>query len=340
MEAIHPGTLLAASETATQNLSIFAPASPAAQSIQDLAILTGAIFALILVLVEGILLYNIWRFRARAEVTAEPAQVYGSQPVEIAWTTAPTLIVFFLILAITRTLWQAKAAQPAPQLDDHALFVKVIGHQWWWEYRYETYDGRPLNFTTANELHMPVSETGQPRRVHLTLESADVCHSFWVPRLNGKMDLLPGRTNYLMLETELPGLFLGQCAEYCGDQHANMLLRVIVEPPAEFERWLANESAPAAENVAVQTGREAFMAESCVNCHRIRGTPAEGTFGPDLTHLMSRQTLASGEIPNSPENLTDWIHNPQTTKPGCLMPAFDLSETRLEAIVNYLLTLR
>jgi cytochrome c oxidase subunit 2 len=340
VEAIHPGTLLAAGETATQNLSIFAPASPATQSIQDLAILTGAIFALILVLVEGILLYNIWRFRARAEVTAEPAQVYGSQPVEIAWTTAPTLIVFFLILAITRTLWEAKAAQPAPELDDHALFIKVTGHQWWWEYTYENYDGRPLNFTTANELHMPVSETDRPRRVHLTLESADVCHSFWVPRLNGKMDLLPGRTNYLMLETELPGLFLGQCAEYCGDQHANMLLRVIVEPPADFDRWLANESAPAAEDVSAQPGREAFMAESCVNCHRIGGTPAEGTVGPDLTHLMGRQTLASGEVPNSPETLTEWIRNPQATKPGCLMPSFDLSETHLESIVNYLLTLR
>jgi cytochrome c oxidase subunit 2 len=154
------------------------------------------------------------------------------------------------------------------------------------------------------------------------------------------MDLIPGRTNTLSLETDQAGLFVGQCAEYCGDQHANMLIRVVVEAPAEFERWLANEAQPAIDEPAHQAGQQAFLAESCVNCHRIRGTPARGTFGPDLTHLMSRKTLASGEIENTPENLTSWIRNPQAIKPGCLMPAFDLPPPRLQSIANYLISLR
>ena len=171
-------------------------------------------------------------------------------PIEIAWTAAPTLIVFFLVLVTTRTLWDVEKTRPEPKSGDNALFVTVIGHQWWWEYVYESYDGRRLGFVTANELHMPVSDDNTQRPVYLTLKSADVCHSYWVPRLAGKVDLIPGRVNSLVLETKEPGLQLGQCAEYCGAQHANMLLRVNVDEPEEFERWLANESKPAVEDPA------------------------------------------------------------------------------------------
>jgi cytochrome c oxidase subunit 2 len=176
--------------------------------------------------------------------------------------------------------------------------------------------------------------------VYLRLVSADVCHSFWVPRLAGKMDVIPGRVNYLKLETDAAGLYTGQCAEYCGTQHAHMLLRVVVDTPEEFARWLAEEAKPAVEDSAVSADRDAFLAESCVNCHRVRGTAAEGSFGPDLTHLMSRETLASGMIANTPENLADWVRDPQSIKPGCLMPAFGLDETKQASIVKYLLTLR
>jgi cytochrome c oxidase subunit 2 len=321
-------------------MSIFDPASPSAHSIVNLAILALVVTGLIFVVVEGVLLYSLWRFREPSDKPAgEPPQVYGSMPIEIAWTAAPTLVVFFLVLVTTRTLWDVKPSVPQPRPGDNALFVTVIGHQWWWEYVYETYDGRTLGFVTANELHMPVSEEDTPRPVYLTLKSADVCHSYWVPRLGGKVDLIPGRVNSMMLQTDEPGLHVGQCAEFCGAQHANMLIRVIVDSPEEFEEWLANESQVAADDPPVREGKAMFLAQSCVNCHTVRGTPARGTYAPDLTHLMSRATLASGIVPNTPETLADWVRDPQIIKPGCLMPAFGLDDRSQQLIVAYLRTL-
>jgi cytochrome c oxidase subunit 2 len=178
--------------------------------------------------------------------------------------------------------------------------------------------------------------------VFLTLQSADVCHSFWVPRLAGKMDLIPGRTNTLGFETGQTGLYLGQCAEFCGVQHAKMLLRVYVDTPEVFERWLKNQEKPAVDDPKVAEGKKAFFSRSCINCHRVRfqGSTATGTYAPDLTHLMSRKTLASGTIPNTRKNLRDWIADPQKIKPGCLMPAFGLSPGEVDLIVEYLWTLR
>jgi cytochrome c oxidase subunit 2 len=354
--------LLALNSPTRQNLSIFDPASPPAESIVTVSVLVLAICAFIFIVVEGVLLYCVVRFRrpstlpspslgegpgvreagpaVRGNDTAEPAQVYGSNPIEIAWTAAPAMIVFVLVLVTVRTLWVVKAPPPQPQPGDNALFVTVIGRQWWWEYRYDHYDGKALGFITANELHVPAGEDGVSRPVYLTLKSADVCHSFWVPRLAGKFDLIPGRTNHLWFQTDRPGLFVGQCAEYCGTQHANMLLRVSVDSPAEFARWLENEQGPAVDEPSARSGKEAFLRQSCVNCHAVRGTTAQGTYAPDLTHLMSRQTLASGMIPNSPENLRDWVDDPQKIKKGCLMPAFGLDEREQDLVVRYLLSLR
>src|SRR5262245_20510341 len=290
------------------NLSIFAPTSPPAESIRSLSVLVFVITGLIFLVVEGVLIYLIVRSRRRAPGdTAEPPQVYGSKPIEIAWTAAPALIVFVLTLVMTRSLWEVYVDPPKPAEGSPALYVTVIGHQWWWEYRYETYNGKRLDFITANELHVPASEEGIDRPVYLTLKSADVCHSFWIPRLAGKTDLIPGRINSMWFQTDRAGLYVGQCAEYCGTQHANMLIRVVVESPSDFERWLENERKPAveppgADATRLATGRSAFLAQSCVNCHRVRGTPAQGGYAPDLTHLMSRQTLASGMVENSPEN--------------------------------------
>jgi cytochrome c oxidase subunit II len=343
--------LFASASVSEQNLSIFDPVSPPAESIRNLSVLVLAITAFIFIVVEGVLVYSIVRFRRRgtmgiapgAEPTglaeAEPPQVYGSKPIEIAWTAAPALVVFVLVLVSARTLWEVNVPPELPRAGDNALFVTVVGRQWWWEYTYDHYNGRELGFTTANELHIPAG-AGVSRRVFLTLKSADVCHSFWVPRLAGKTDLIPGRVNAMWFQTDQPGLYLGQCAEYCGTQHANMLLRVVVDSPSDFESWLEHERQPGAEDPVAGAGRTAFLAQSCVNCHRVRGTSAQGSYGPDLTHLMSRQTLASGMIENTPENLRRWVADPQQIKPGCLMPAFGLSDRQRNDVVGYLLTLR
>jgi cytochrome c oxidase subunit 2 len=333
--------LLAADAAPTQNVSIFDPVSPPSESIRSLSLVVFAVSAFIFIIVEGVLFYSVYRFRrGRATSAAEPPQVYGSIPIEIAWTAAPTLIVFLLVLVTTRTIWEVSVNPPAPKVGDHALFVTVTGRQWWWEYTYDHYNGQPLGFTTANELHVPAGDGEGPQPIYLSLKSADVCHSYWVPRLAGKTDLIPGRTNHLWFQTDRPGLYVGQCAEYCGTQHANMLLRVIVEPPADFERWLENESQPARDDPAASEGRAAFLGQSCVNCHAVRGTPAHGTYAPDLTHLMSRQTLAAGVVPNTPENLQRWVEGPQQIKPGCLMPAFGLTDRQRDLVVGYLRTLR
>jgi cytochrome c oxidase subunit 2 len=333
-------TLLLLASGGGGDMSIFDPASPPARSIFDLSMLVVAITGFIFVVVEGVLIYCVIRFRRSEPSASEPPQVYGSKPIEIAWTAAPALIVFILVLVTTRTLWEVKADQPKQKTGDHALFVTVVGRQWWWEYTYESYNGEKLGFTTANELHIPVGKSGLARPVYLTLKSADVCHSFWVPKLGGKTDLIPGHPNQMWFMTNRPGLFFGQCAEYCGTQHANMLIRVYAEPEEEFEQWLRHEREPAADDSAVQTGKAVFLGQSCVNCHRVRGTSAQGTFGPDLTHMMSRKTLAAGMIPNSPENLRGWVADPQDTKPGCLMPAFGLSDRDRDQIIRYLSTLR
>jgi cytochrome c oxidase subunit 2 len=339
-------SLMASIFASDPDLSIFHPASPPAESIRSLSVLVLAITAFIFVVVEGILVYSIIRFRRGASVVregeapAEPPQVYGSKPIEIAWTAAPALIVFVLVLVTARTLWEVNVPPPQPREGDNTLFVTVVGRQWWWEYTYDYFNGRELGFTTANELHVPASEDGVARPVFLILKSADVCHSFWVPRLAGKTDLIPGRINAMWFQPDKSGLYLGQCAEYCGTQHANMLIRVVADSPGDFETWLENERKPATDDPQVSGGRSAFLSQSCVNCHRVRGTSAQGAYAPDLTHLMSRQTLASGMIPNTPENLRRWVADPQPIKPGCLMPAFGLSDNQRDDIVSYLLTLR
>jgi cytochrome c oxidase subunit 2 len=355
----------------THNLSIFDPASPPAESIRSLSVLVFAITGFIFIVVEGILFYTIFRFRRRAAAgtppqptlppqeggegvarEAEPPQVYGSKPIEIAWTMAPALIVFVLVLVSARTLWEVNVPPPSPRPGDNTLFVTVVGRQWWWEYTYDHYNGKPIRAVgadgretdqpviTANELHVPAGGDGVPRPVFLTLKSADVCHSFWVPRLAGKTDLIPGRVNAMWFQTDQPGLYVGQCAEYCGTQHANMLLRVVVKPPGDFETWLEGQRKPAAEDPAAGAGRKAFLAQSCVNCHRIRGTPAQGGYAPDLTHLKSRETLAAGVVLNTEEYLRQWLADPQKIKEGCLMPAFGLGDRERDDIVRYLLTLR
>jgi len=213
--------------------------------------------------------------------------------------------------------------------------VTVVGHQFWWEYRYPA-----LGVVTANELHLPMSDSSRPRPTFLTLLSADTDHSFWIPQLAGKTDLIPNRVNRMWMDPLRPGIFLGQCAQYCGTQHAKMMLRVSVDSSDEFDAWIRAQQAPAAEDDSAIPGRRVFEATACVKCHTVRGTSANGVFGPDLTHLMSRATLASGAAQNTPENLRVWLKEPDAIKPASLMPAMKLSETELDALVQYMQSLR
>ena len=220
----------------------------------------------------------------------------------------------------------------------NALEVTVIGHQFWWEYRYPS-----LKVVTANELHIPVSDPANPTPTFLTLLSADTDHSFWVPRLAGKTDLIPNHPNSMWMDPHETGLYLGQCAQYCGTQHAKMLLRVYVDSREDFDRWIQEQrrpaQAPAQATDTISEGQKIFETTACINCHTIAGTPANGTFGPDLTHLMSRQTIASGAATNTPGNLLSWIYNPDFIKPGSRMPAMGLSTQQAGAVAAYLETL-
>lgn len=312
--------------------SIFDPASTPAAEIYSLSVLVLGISAAIFVVVAGLIVYSIVRFRQRpGDVDREPPQIYGSNPIEVAWTVVPLLIVFVLFLVTTRTLLAVQRA-PAPP---GALRVTVIGHQWWWEFRYPD-----LGIVTANELHVPVSSPGDRRPTYLQLESVDVVHSFWIPQLNGKTDVIPNRANSMWIEPVRPGIYLGQCAEYCGTQHAHMLLRVTAHPPGEFDAWVASQRAPAVVDPSVEAGRALFQSVACVNCHHVDGTVADGVFGPDLTHLMSRATIGAGVAPNTPDALRAWVNDPDQLKPGVLMPAMKLSKADVDQIVSYLATLK
>jgi len=308
--------------------NIFKPLATPAEQAKDLSILTLWICAVIFLIVGGLTAYAVFKYRrpAGADQT-EPPQVYGSNQIEIAWTVIPILIVFVLTMSTARVIAALQdKRQTAGQLD-----VTVVGHQWWWEFRYPG-----LNVVTANELHVPLSTAEKPRQTYIALQSADVAHSFWIPQLSGKTDVIPNRTNHMWFDPKETGIYLGNCAEYCGTQHANMLIRVVVDTPEDFDKWVAAQK----EAAQAQQARDTFMSISCVNCHTVTGTTAEGKFGPDLTHLMSRQTIASGMIPNTVENLRAWIKDPQEIKPGNLMPNMQLTETEVDQVVAYLASLK
>jgi cytochrome c oxidase subunit 2 len=312
--------------------NIFAPVSTPAQWILELSRLVLLVTAMIFIVVFGLLAYAAVKFRQRrGSDTSEPAQVYGSTRLELAWTVVPVLIVMVLFLAAARVIASTQGAI----LPDSATEVAVIGHQYWWEYRYPT-----LKVVTANELHIPVSDPAHPTPTVLKLFSVDTDHSFWVPRLAGKTDLIPNHPNTMWVEPHETGLYLGQCAQYCGTQHAKMLLRVYVQTRDEFDHWIQEQSQPAQLGDTVSAGQRIFERTSCINCHTIAGTVANGTFGPDLTHLMSRETIAAGAVANTPEYLRQWVRDPDVIKPGSKMPSMGLSDPDVNSVVQYLETLR
>jgi len=325
-------TLCVAAPGPSQIPNIFKPDSTPADSIFRLSRLVLTITGLIFVVVFCLLAYTVAKYRRRGlDDSREPPQVYGSNQVELAWTVIPCIIVLVLFLATARVILSVQDAPKPPG----AIEVIAVGHQYWWEFRYPG-----LGVVTANELHVPVSDSSHPTPTFITLLSADTDHSFWVPRLAGKTDLIPNHPNHTWIDPHETGLFLGQCAQYCGVQHAKMLLRVYVDSPEQFSAWVQAEKQPAVTSAAVDEGRRIFESTACINCHAVSGTVADGRFGPDLTHLMSRETIASGGALNTHENLRAWIKNPDSIKPGSLMPAMNLRDPDLDALTAYLETLR
>lgn len=314
--------------------NIFSPQSAPARSISAISCFTLAITGLIFAIVGGLLLYVIIRFRRRDnDDGSEPPQIFGSTQIELSWTIIPILIVTVLFLTTARVIFDIQDA-PKPK---SALDVTVVGHQFWWEVRYPGFQ-----ITTANELHVPISTSSAPAPTFIKLTSADVVHSFWVPELAGKTDLIPNRINELWIGPESPGLYKGQCAQFCGAEHALMLLHVYADTPEVFAEWIRNQQSPATDPVsdAAIQGRKQFEAQACINCHAVNGTVANGRYGPDLTHLMSRETLASGAAANTPENLARWIDAPDTFKHGSLMPSMHLTKAQVDQITAYLVTLK
>ncbi|HEV7888102.1 MAG TPA: cytochrome c oxidase subunit II [Acidimicrobiales bacterium] len=254
----------------------------------------------------------------RGRQGARPSRFSDNAFIVGGGVVVPTLVLFVLAFATVR----ATNKVTAPRRD--AVRLEVVGYQYWWRVEYHT----PVRATTANEVHIPV---GRP--VDITLTSVDVNHSFWIPELAGKVDTIPGQRNLLHLQADKAGTYRGQCAEFCGLQHTHMAMLVIAEPQADFDRWVRTQARPAAAGSAV------FEHQSCAGCHTIRGTSADGTLGPDLTHLAGRRTLGAVTAPNTAQNLAKWIHNAQDFKPGSLMPPVPMDPAELDALVAYLETL-
>jgi cytochrome c oxidase subunit 2 len=317
-----PGSALRLSPGAI--LRVLAPESPQARAIYHLGLVATVIFAAIFVIVAGIIVYALMRFRWR-EGEPDPGQVAGNLTVEIIWTAIPCLIVVVLFALTARTMGLSDPP-PAPAPD-----LIVTGHQWWWEVRYAK-----SGLVAANEIHLPA---GRPFSVRL--ESADVLHEFWVPELARKITAVPGHPNHLWLQADKPGTYLGICSEFCGTEHAWMHFLVIVESPAVFAAWEKAQLQPAVAPAggAAARGFSLFASASCVNCHAIHGTPAEARVGPDLTHFAGRRQLGAGIVANTPENLRRWLADPQQVKPGAKMPDFNFTGEQLTQLVAYLETL-
>jgi cytochrome c oxidase subunit 2 len=314
------------------SLSVMAPASPTAARIADLSWTLFWIAVVVFVGVEATLLWAIFRFRAKAGDGEEPPQVYGHARLEIAWTAVPAIVLVGVLVMMVGTM--NAVAQPPTD----ALTVNVIGHQWWWEVRYPgDANGTTAGIVTANEIHVPV---GRPVKVVLT--SADVVHSFWVPELGGKMDLIPGKVNQMWFQADKTGVFKGRCAEFCGVEHAGMGFLVVADPPEKYQAWVNNQQAAAAaptEELAKEGG-ELFQNSACIGCHTISGTRAQGVLGPNLAHVGSRLALAADTISNTPEEMARWLTNPQAVKPGNKMPNLSLSSEAVQQLTAYLQSLK
>jgi cytochrome c oxidase subunit 2 len=288
------------------------------------------VVAMLVTLVVSALVLVAARRGRTAEFLPPQRTAGGLRWIVIGGIIVPTVILaaVFVLTMLTQAAVAAPSAPPA-------VTVQITGHQWWWEVHY--LDRSPSRIAvTANEIHIPV---GQPVRFELV--TGDVIHSFWIPELGGKTDLIPGQKNVMWLEADSAGIYRGQCGEYCGTQHAKMSMSVIAEPAGKFSRWLELQRQPAAAppDSDAAAGERVFASSACALCHTVRGTLAGGRLGPDLTHLAGRRTIAAGMLPNTRGNLAGWIANPQALKQGSLMPVVPLRPTELLAVVTFLQSL-
>jgi cytochrome c oxidase subunit II len=295
-----------------------------------------AIAAVVWLLVVAVLLWGLARRRGALPDGAGAMRPDAATERRLARTVAvalaATVITLFIVLLADFRVGRALTLPPAAT----AVHIEVTGHQYWWEARYLADTAKNI-MTTANELHVPVRTP-----VVFVLGSSDVIHSMWVPSLSGKKDLMPGYTRSLWFQADTPGTYRGQCAEFCGYQHAKMGMLVIAQTRADYDRWLAGQRMPAADptDSVAKRGQKVFLGSACVMCHTVSGTLAGATNGPDLTHIASRRTIAAGTLPNTAPNLIAWISDPQRIKPGSLMPATKLDPRDLYALVTYLRQLK
>ncbi len=310
--------------------SILEPASTNARDISGLFYFIFYVALVIFILVEGLLVYFVLRYQRRPASGELPPQFHGNTRIEVAWTLAPAIILAVVFVLTVRTMSATNlTAQPAA-----AVKVNVVGHQWWWEFDYPD-----LGIVTANDLHIPAGQV-----VDLTLLSDNVIHSFWIPQLAGKTDVVPNHQNKTWLRADKPGTYNGQCAEFCGAQHAHMLFRVVADDSSTFDAWVKQEQAAASSPPGGDAARglQIFTSNGgCFACHTINGVDkAKGKVGPNLTHFGSRLTIAAGTLTNTPANLSTWLHNPQAVKPGNFMVIGKLSDADIQALIAYLESLK
>ena len=313
------------------------PAGPNAENLSRLWWLMFTVCSIVFVLVIVAVLLALRNRTAeaadRTPMLEPPEQSERRRRNVIISLTTITVIVLFVFLIASYSSGRAMRLNDPGK---NGLSIELTGHQWWWEVRYN--DVEPSNiFTTANEIHIPV---GVP--VTFTLRGADVIHSFWVPNLNGKKDLIPGKINTMWLQADKPGVYRGQCAEYCGLQHAKMALWVVAEPQEQFNAWRQNQTqeAVAASSDAQKRGQQIFFSTTCVMCHAINGTAAGSNIGPNLTHVGSRHMIAAATLENTRDHMAQWIKDSQTFKPGNKMPQHNLSDADLQSLVEYLESLK
>ncbi len=361
------------------NANTLNPQGPVALQESDLFWFILIVATIVFVLVETVLIYSVIHFRARPD-SPEPRQIHGNTKLEIWWTIVPSLILFLVLGLTVRTLFEIQ--EPADT--GHTMYVNVYGHQWWWEFRYFDNETDALNNASATPVHSsPIQDSPKPlvvtadqlvvpigTTVHLNLISDNVIHSFWIPQLTGKTDVIPGHINHMWFEGNTTGEYVGECAEFCGDQHAHMRFDVVVKNMSganSFNNWMTAQEAPAYDpestlpggagklscsngdpvsiNPAVE-GKyiffcQTFGANACIACHSVYGAnyggiTAQGIVGPNLTHFGSRDLIAGGVLTNTPDNLTQWLTNPQSVKPGSDMPDLGLSPDQVNALVAYL----
>jgi len=310
--------------------SVFFPASPNARVTAQLFTFVFTIEAFVFIFTEGALIYTVVRF-SRKKSAGLPKQVEGNLTLELTWTIIPAILLALIFFVSLGTLRTVTSAPPQSSLQAPPIQVKAIGHQWFWEFDYPD-----LNIVTANELVVPVGTL-----INVDVQSVDVIHSYWVPELGGKIDAIPGITNQTRFQADKTGTFTGQCAEFCGADHAQMRMTVVVVSPEDYATWVKGQQAPIPQlSGDAASGEQFFIEMPCIGCHTIANTKAQGKIGPDLTHFASRDIFAGGVLANTPDNLSKWLADPQAIKPGNQMPNLHLGTAGIEMLVTFLESLK